>query len=150
MTTIDMAKVYVQQLALEAGTTADAVYNKQNDAWYFTKGSVTVEVFFSSYNTVRNTIRTFLRCFAPVYSLPQQPEMQAAINKRILEMNGNFMGVKLSRIADKPFVYAVAERDIQGMDYNEFATTVYDLASWADQLDDLLIQEFGHSTAALN
>ena len=59
------------------------------------------------------------------------------------------MGVKLSIIPEKGYVYAVAERDIEGMDYLEFKTFISDLGYWADQLDDVLHKRFG-ATAALN
>jgi hypothetical protein len=66
-----------------------------------------------------------------------------------LQNNSNFMGVKLSIIPDRGYMYAVAERDIEGMDYIEFKTLISDLGYWADQLDNALHERFG-STAALN
>ncbi len=59
------------------------------------------------------------------------------------------MGVKLSMLPEKGFLYAVAERDIEGMDYQEFKTLISDLGYWSDQLDDVLKERFG-STTALN
>ena len=66
-----------------------------------------------------------------------------------LQNNTTYMGLKLSIVPEKGFVYAVAERDIEGMDYTEFKTLISDLGYWADQLDDLLLQRFG-SAASLN
>ena len=57
------------------------------------------------------------------------------------------MGVKLGTIPDKAHVYAIAERDIDGMDYDEFKLLISDLGYWADQLDDILRTRFGSSTS---
>ena len=140
MTTPDMVRVYVQQLCKEIGVTEESVFNAQTNAWYFKKGSVTVEVFLKSYQTVQNTTRTFLRVFSPIFQLPTDPQKQLDVAKGALEANSIYMGVKLGTIADKGWLFAIAERDIEGMDYEEFRTTVMDLASWADQLDDFLQQ----------
>ncbi|HRH51599.1 MAG TPA: YbjN domain-containing protein [Panacibacter sp.] len=149
MTTTEMVKVYVNQLCAEIGCTPESIYSKENNSWFFTRGSATVEVFMSSYETVVKTIRTFVRCFSPVYALPADSQKKMQLYQEALQNNTSFMGVKLSIMPDKGFMYAVAERDIEGMDYTEFKTLVSDLGYWADQLDNILHERFG-STAALN
>jgi hypothetical protein len=143
MTTTDMVRVYVQQLCKEISVDEATIYNAQNKAWYFTKGSITIEVFMKSYETVSKTIRTFLRVFAPIHVLPKDPQRLLELYQFALEANSLYMGVKLSTIIEKGFLYAVAERDINGMDYSEFVTVINDLASWADQLDDKVKERFG-------
>lgn len=149
MTTTEMVKVYVNQLCAEIGCTPESIYSKENNSWFFTRGSATVEVFMSSYETVVKTIRTFVRCFSPVYALPADSQKKMQLYQEALQNNTSFMGVKLSIMPDKGFMYAVAERDIEGMDYSEFKTLISDLGYWADQLDNILHERFG-STAALN
>jgi len=149
MTTNEMVKVYVNQLCAEIGCTPESIYSKENNSWFFTRGSATVEVFMSSYETVVKTIRTFVRCFSPVYALPADSQKKMQLYQEALQNNTSFMGVKLSIMPDKGFMYAVAERDIEGMDYTEFKTLISDLGYWADQLDNILHERFG-STAALN
>ena len=141
-----MVRVYVQQLCKEISVSEESIYNAQNKAWYFTKGSITIEVFMKSYETVRKTIRTFVRVFAPIHVLPKDPQRLLECYQFALEANTQYMGVKLTTIVEKGFMYAVAERDINGMDYTEFTTIIGDVASWADQLDDLLKARFGAST----
>jgi len=149
MTTTEMVKVYVNQLCAEIGCTPESIYSKENNSWFFTRGSATVEVFMSSYETVVKTIRTFIRCFSPVYALPADNQKKMLLYQEALQNNASFMGVKLGIMPEKGFMYAVAERDIEGMDYTEFKTLISDLGYWADQLDNILHQRFG-STAALN
>lgn len=145
MTTNEMVKVYIAQLCAEAGCTPESIYSKENNSWFFTSGSASVEVFFSSYETVVKTIRTFIRCFSPVFALPADNEKKLMLYQQALINNTRFMGVKLAIIPEKGFMYAVAERDIEGMDYTEFKTLVSDLGYWADQLDDMLHQHFGNT-----
>jgi hypothetical protein len=150
MVTTEMVKVYVSQLCAEIGTTAENIYNPQSKAWYFNRGSTTIEVFLNSYETVNKQVRTFIRCFAPIYTLPNDPQKKLDLFQGALEANSQYMGVKISTIASKGFMYAVAERDIEGMDYKEFVTLVSDLGYWADRLDDFLKERFGAPQSNLN
>jgi len=149
MTTSEMVKVYVNQLCAEIGCTPESIYNKESNSWFFSRGSASIEVFLSSYETVVKTVRTFVRCFAPVYAIPADDSKKAQLYQEALQNNTNFMGVKLSIMQEKGFMYAIAERDIDGMDYDEFKVMVSDLGYWADQMDDILKERFG-STTALN
>ena len=149
MTTSEMVKVYVNQLCAEIGCTPESIYNKETNAWYFTRGSASIEVFLSSYETAMKTVRTFVRCFAPVCSIPANDPKKIQLFQESLQNNAGFMGVKLGILPEKGFMYAIAERDIEGMDFTEFKTLINDLGYWADLIDNLLHERFG-STAALN
>ena len=144
-----MVRVYINQLCAEIGCTPESIYSKENNSWFFTRGSASVEVFMTSYETVVKTVRTFVRCFSPVCAIPADNQKKIQLYEEALQNNTTYMGLKLSIVPEKGFVYAVAERDIEGMDYTEFKTLISDLGYWADQLDDLLLQRFG-SAASLN
>lgn len=144
MTTNEMVKVYIGQLCAEIGCTPESIYSKESNSWFFTRGSATVEVFLSSYETVVKTVRTFIRCFSPVFAIPADNNKKIDLYQQALVNNTRFMGVKLAIIPEKGFIYAVAERDIDGMGYTEFKTLISDLGYWADQLDDMLHQHFGN------
>ena len=53
------------------------------------------------------------------------------------------MGIKLSILPDKGLLCAIAERDIDGMDYEEFVTLISDIGYWADHFDNYLQEHFG-------
>ena len=144
-----MVKVYVNQLCAEIGCTPESIYNKESNSWFFSRGSASIEVFLSSYETVVKTVRTFVRCFAPVCPIPANEPKKIQLYQEALESNVRFMGVKLGVMPEKGFMYAIAERDIDGMDYIEFKTLISDLGYWADQMDNMLNERFG-STTALN
>ena len=149
MTTTQMVQVYVNQLCTEIGCTPESIYNKETNSWFFTRGSISVEVLMSSYETAVKTIRTFVRCFSPIFPIPTDSAKKAQLYEEALQNNTTCMGVKLSIIPAKGYVYAVAERDIDGMDYTEFTTLIGDLGYWADSMDNALAERFG-STTALN
>jgi hypothetical protein len=150
MTTIETVKGYINRLCTEAGADPQKIYSEQNNAWYFARGSSTLEVFFTSYGTNEEAERIFLRCFSTIYPIPLEMGRRQEIYHVALEVNARNMGVKLGTIADKGWLYAIGERDIEGMDYAEFVALISDVGFWADQLDDLLKGRFGEPETNLN
>jgi hypothetical protein len=150
MATIETVKAYINRLCTEAGADPQKIYSATNDAWYFARGSSTLEVFFTSYETDDKTERIFLRCFSTIYPIPIDTPRRQELYHVALEINARNMGVKIGTMADKGYLYAIGERDIEGMDYHEFVTLVHDVGYWADHLDDLLKSRFGEPEANLN
>jgi hypothetical protein len=138
MSTIEFVKAYIHRLCKDIGTSADAIYNAKTCAWYFSRGSSTIEVFLTNMDDTGETSRTFIRCFAPLYQLPDNVVSQFEVFKKALELNARHMGIKLSIIPEKGLLCAIAERDIDGMDYDEFVTLISDIGYWADYLDNYL------------
>ena len=150
MTSIETVKAYINRLCQEAGADPQKAYSPQNDAWYFEKGSSTLEVFFTSYETADNSQRTFLRCFSTIYPIPLDPPQRQELYQISLEINARNMGVKIGMMADKGYIYAIGERDIEGMDYGEFVTLISDVGYWGDHLNQLLNSRFGEPKTNLN
>ena len=130
-------------MCVEMGTTAAAIFNQQTNAWYFTRGSATIEVFLSMYETPQKTQRTFIRCFAPLIAIPVDAANKLDLYQGALEANARYMGMKISSLIDKGLLCAIAERDIEGMEYQEMVTLIVDVGYWADELDDFLRKQFG-------
>jgi hypothetical protein len=150
MATIETVKAYINRLCTEAGADPQKIYSATNDAWYFARGSSTLEVFFTSYETDDKTERIFLRCFSTIYPIPIDTPRRQELYHVALEINARNMGVKIGTMADKGYLYAIGECDIESMDYHEFVTLVHDVGYWADHLDDLLKSRFGEPEANLN
>jgi hypothetical protein len=150
MTTIETVTAYINRLCIEAGADPEKIYSPQNKAWYFARGSSTLEVFFTSYETSDKTERIFLRCFSTIYPIPLDVTKRQELYHVALEVNARNMGVKIGTMSDKGYLYAIGERDIDGMDYQEFVTLVSDVGYWADHLDDLLKGRFGEPKTTLN
>lgn len=138
MATTETIRLYIDRLCREIGTTADAIYNPKTGAWYFSRGSSTIEVFLTAYETENGSVRTFLRCFAPLHVIPPDHISKADFFYAALEANTRYMGIKLGSIASKGLLCAIAERDIENMSYAELVTLIADLGYRADLLDDSL------------
>jgi hypothetical protein len=150
MTTIEMVKKYINQLCIDAGADPEKIYSATNNAWYFSRGASTLEVFLSSNETSENKTRTFIRCFSTIYPIPVDTIKRMELYYVALEVNARNMGVKIGTMANKGYMYAIGERDIDGMDYAEFVTLVSDVGYWADHLDELFKQQFGGPETNLN
>lgn len=150
MTTIEMIKVYINQFCAQIGVSPESVYSEEFKSWNFVKGANNIEVFFTSYETSVKTVRTFIRVFSAIYPLPAEPQKQLDLYRVAMEGNTQYMGVKMGVIAGKPFLYAVAERDIDGMDYDEFTTLIGDLAYWTETLSASLRAKIGDPQINLN
>ncbi len=150
MTTIEMIKVYINQFCAQIGIAPESAYNQELQSWNFMKGAHNIELFFTSYETSIQTVRTFIRVFSVIYPLPVEPQKQLDLFRVAMEGNTQYMGVKMGTIADKPFLYAVAERDIDGMDYDEFTTLIGDHAYWTESLSAGLRRKLGEPQTNLN
>jgi len=135
----------IQQLMIrymqEIGLNNDTIFNKERNAWYWSRGSAKIEVFVESVDLSSGAKRHFLRVFSPMVKVP--PGAGTAFYRRLLELNDKSLGVKLTLLPSSDTIYATYERDIKGMDYDELADTIADVEWWADNLDDKLMQEFG-------
>jgi hypothetical protein len=138
MSTIEFTRAYIHRLCRDIGTTADAIYNEKTSAWYFSRGSSTIEVFMTQAGHDENSERVFIRCFAPICSLPSNPVHLFELFQKALEINTRQMGIKLGTLSNRGLLCLVAERDIEGMDYQEFVTMISDVGYWADHFDNLL------------
>jgi hypothetical protein len=139
----DVAKAYIYRLCQQVGTNADSIYNPKTGAWYFSNGASTIEVFLTTLSDGQERERTFIRCFAPVYSIPADAKKKWTVLETALEINTERMGIKLSTLANKGLLCVVTERDIDGMDYQEFITIISDISYWAGQLSDYFEKRFG-------
>ena len=137
----DVAKAYIYRLCHEIGANADSIYNAKTGAWYFAAKSTTIEVFLTSFQSGEKE-RTFIRCFAPLCGIPADTKRKLDMYQSVLEINTQRPGIKLSITSDKRFLCAVSERDIDGMDYQEFLTIITDISFWADQLSDFFKKHF--------
>lgn len=138
MSTIEFTRAYIHRLCREIGTTADAIYNERTCAWYFSRGSSTIEVFMTHMDNNEDSERVFIRCFAPLCTLPSNPVTLFELFRKALEINTRQMGIKLGTLENRRLLCLVAERDIEGMDYQEFVTMISDVGFWADHFDNHL------------
>jgi anti-sigma factor RsiW len=89
---------------------------------------------------------TYLRVVSPVVTLPTDAENQAALVRRVLELNaGGLANAAFGLVGDR--VVAVSERPTAGLGAEEVEQTVRHLAAVADTFDDRFEKEFGATKA---
>jgi hypothetical protein len=139
----DIARAYIYRLCQQVGVNADSVYNARTGAWYFTSGASTIEVFLTTTGSVPQSERTFLRCFSPIYNLPTDPVKKFMVLETAMTINTEKMGIKLGSLAEKGLLCVITERDVEGMDYNEFMSIIGDISYWSDQLHKFFDEKYG-------
>jgi hypothetical protein len=135
----DMVHQYAQSL----GLTRAQVYNEAKEIWSWKIGSANIQVYIETITFNNGKYREYLRVFSTLLQIPPSKQNDASFYRYLLELNDGNLGVKISVMPNNNWVCATSERDIQGMDYDELATCIYDLEIWADKLDDDLIDKFG-------
>ena len=138
-TTREQVEVMIDEYVVKIGLTKAQTYNAERRAWYWSRGSAGIEVFIQEIKLSTHS-RFYLRVFSHILKVPVGSEQK--VYKRLLELNDTNLGLKLSLLPNSDKVYATFERDINGIDFEELATTIADLEWWADKLDDELAAEF--------
>ena len=133
----EMINLYAQSVGLDP----QKVYNPINKNWRWAKGSAGIEIFINRLDFGDGRTRDFIKIFSPVIDVPQTASL-LAFYRRLLELNDEKLGVKLTIQKGTNKVWATFERDIKGMDAEELNTFIGDFEIWADHLDDLLKAEF--------
>jgi hypothetical protein len=138
-TTREQAEAMIDDYVVKIGLTKAQTFNPERKAWYWNRGSAGIEVFVQEIK-LSTYSRFYLRVFSHILKVPAGSEQK--VYKKLLELNDTNLGLKLTLLPGSDKVYATFERDINGMDADELATTIADLEWWADKLDDELAAEF--------
>ena len=133
---IDMINDFVSERGIDPST----VYNPEKKMWNLKRGSASIQVLLMEIPVGEGQIREFVQAASPIIKIPSGKELP--FFRRLLELNDIKLGVKLSLQSGTDQVWALAERDLIGMDYSELQTLLEDLGFWADEFDDLLTKEF--------
>ena len=106
----------------------------QGYGWNFRRGSAVIEVYVSAQEG-----RGYLQVLSPILHLPQTGLIQ--LYRRLLELNLQLTNAALGVYLD--VVYVFNERPLEGMDSVEANAIITMVASYADELDNQLVNEFG-------
>ncbi len=131
----------VNDFVTSKGVNVKDVYDADKLLWRLKRGSAPVDILLLSVPVGENQIREFLQVAAPIVKVPKGKELE--FFRTLLELNDVKLGVKLSLQKGTDQVWALYERDLIGMSYTELVTCIEDLGYWADEFDDMLIEQFG-------
>ena len=101
--------------------------------WNFLRGSALIEVYLTPEDW------GFLQVLSPIMHLPQSNLL--ALYRRLLELNLELTNAALGVHED--VVYLYHERLLEGLDAVEADAVLRRIAGVADELDDVLVEEFG-------
>lgn len=134
------AKVHkmIERYLKSVGLTKKDTFLEDSEVWRWTRGSAEIRVFMKD----GGNSRTYLCIHSPLMDIPS--ENQPEFYRHLLDMNFNHLGIKLSTEETANKVYAIYERDIEGLDIDELVTCIRDLEWWADKLDDELQEQYPH------
>ena len=102
--------------------------------WNFRYGSAIIEVYIHS-----NDEGSYFQVLSPIIHLPQAGLLP--LYRRMLELNLQLTNAALGVYSDA--VYIFSERLLEGLDPVEVNSTISRVASYADDLDNKLVAEFG-------
>ena len=131
----------VNDFVTSKGVNVKDVYDADKLLWRLKRGSAPVDILLLSVPVGENQIREFLQVAAPIVKVPKGKELE--FFRTLLELNDVKLGVKLSLQKGTDQVWALYERDLIGMSYNVSLPCIEDLGYWADEFDDMLIEQFG-------
>jgi hypothetical protein len=126
----------VQQVLLSIGIDPDQSRLSVDNGygWNFRYGSAIIEVYIH-----RNEEGAYFQVLAPIMHLPQAGLLP--LYRRLLELNLQLTSAALGTYNDT--VYIFSERPLDGLDAVEVSSTISRAASYADDLDNKLVAEFG-------
>ena len=139
----ELVEATIRKLGLDPTTTRGRSASDSQAVWTLKRGSASVllTVTFQESEDV-----TYLRVVSPVVTLPTHAGNQAALIRRVLELNaGGLANAAFGLVGDR--VVAVSERTAAGLGAEEVEQTVRHLAAVADTFDDRFEKEFGATKA---
>lgn len=126
----------VEQILMSVGVEpARARMNIDNGyGWSFQRGSALIEVYIAAQEG-----REYLQVLSPLLHLPTGGLLP--LYRRLLELNLTLTNASVGIYLD--VVYVFNERPLAGLDANEANFIITQIAEYADDLDNQLVNEFG-------
>jgi hypothetical protein len=102
--------------------------------WSFQRGSALIEIYVAKQGN-----REYLQVLSPIMHMPMTGLL--ALYRRLLELNLSLTNASLGVYLDT--VYVFNERPLNGLDAGEANFIITQIAEYADDLDNQLVNEFG-------
>lgn len=125
----------IDEMLIALGIDPTAARIPDTFTWLFERGTAQVEVRLIQ----EDGGGTFIQVSAFVMHLPHDNVLR--LYRRLLELNMQLVGAAFA--VHRDVVYLVEERPTQDLNDSEIHTMINTVAGFADQLDDVLVAEFG-------
>ncbi len=136
VTGLETHAVTVEQILLGIGVDPEQARMHANEgyAWHFPRGSATIEVYVTQQDG-----SGYLQVLSPIVHLPENNLFP--LYRHLLELNLKLTNASLGVYLD--VIYVFSERALEGLDPIEANMIINLVATYADDLDDKLVGEFG-------
>jgi len=133
---LDQYAVTVEKILTSVGVDPSQARldTEQGYAWSFQRGSAIIEVYVSQQGD-----RGYLQVLSPILHIPSSGLLP--LYRRLLELNLSLTNASLGVYMD--VVYVFNERPLNGLDANEANFIITQIAQYADEMDNELVNEFG-------
>jgi len=127
----------INKVIAKLGLEPDGCYNSEGRYWSLCKGSA--EIFISLFVLGEGEGREwYIEFSSPVMKLPSAKVLP--FYRRLLEENAKWVATRFSLRGDT--VWLDTTRELAGMDYDECYRSLTRIGDVADELDDILREEF--------
>ncbi|MEM9952255.1 MAG: YbjN domain-containing protein [Chloroflexota bacterium] len=128
--------ITVEQILASIGVAPDRarMSTESGYGWSFQRGSALIEVYIAEQED-----REYLQVLSPLMYLPSGSLLP--LYRRLLELNLSLTNASLGIYLD--VVYVFNERPLDGLDASEADFIIKQIAEYADDLDNQLVNEFG-------
>jgi hypothetical protein len=124
----------IEAVIRRAGLEPGECYNEEQQCWQFAKGSA--DIFIT---LVEIAGEYYVNIAAPIMAAPERRREE--FFERLLEENGQRIAVKFSLRED--VVWLEINREVRGLGFDETMRSLVRVAEVADELDQVLVNEYG-------
>jgi hypothetical protein len=136
---VEEYKKLIEAIIKRAGLEPGECFNEEHQCWQFAKG--TADIFIS---LIEIGGEYYVNIAAPIMAAPR--ERREEFFQRLLEENGQRIAVKFS-LRDG-VVWLEVNREMKGLGFDEAMRSLVRVAEVADELDQVLVNEYGDEWAA--
>jgi hypothetical protein len=132
---LDQSKI-IDNILAQIGLNVDEVRMDTNEGygWSFRRGSAVIDIYLSEQNKVG-----YLQVLSPIVHMPSTNLLP--LYRRLLELNLQLTSAALGIYQD--VIYVFYERPLMSLDADETNDIIEKVATYADELDDQIVSEFG-------
>jgi hypothetical protein len=134
--TVEQHAAVIEHILIEIGLPAkDIRMNTQAGyGWSFRRGSAMIEIYLAQQEEIG-----YLQVLSPLLHLPKTATLP--LYRRLLELNLQLTSACFGVHGD--VIYMFSERPLEGLDAVEANDIITKIAGYADDYDNLLVEEFG-------
>ena len=132
----DHYKEMIDEIIKEWNLDPNQLYNPEYKSWSLSQGSTDFWITLFNLDNV-----DFIECAASICKMPEDNLLP--FYRRLLELNDYYIGVKLSIKENQ--VWLLGQRECEGMDKGEAKRLIDNVRLIADDIVDVIMEEFSAS-----